>query len=316
MNRDLRIDAVRVVACFTIVLTHILQRYGNEYAFWTNSAVCTFFVLSGILLSDSNVDNPITWIKKRISKLIPEYYLVVIPMILIFIIFFDISKRQILTILLNMIALSGVPSGFAHLWFLTGIVIAYLITPFLIKKKNILHFLLIVLVLRFLYVQNIFNFQLASGLFSYFLGLYFRKFFLKKNSYFYGLLFIGTTIFLGVNLDLKYSKVLSDIRYSFLGLSSFYLIYHSNLVSDWLIKRWKKIILFFSQLSYSIYLVHGVFSQGPLSILAITKYYTVNIIFYLLVVLALSIALNFISNKIVNLFKQQNKLKILAEDLD
>ncbi|MCC9274095.1 MAG: acyltransferase [Enterococcus aquimarinus] len=316
MNRDLRIDVVRVIACFIIVLTHILQRYGNEYAFWTNSAVCTFFVISGILLSDSKVDNPFSWIKKRVSKLIPEYYLVVIPMILIFIFFFDISKRQILIILLNIIALFRVPSGFAHLWFLTGIVIAYLITPFLIKKKKIVHFLLLIIVLRFLYVQHIFTFQLASGLFSYFLGLYFKKIFLKKNSFSYGLLFIGTIFFIGINLDLKYSKVLSDIRYSFLGLSAFYLIYHSNLVSDWLIKRWGNIILFFSQLSYSIYLVHGVFSQGPLSILAITKYYTVNIIFYLLTVFVFSVALNFISNKIVNLCKQQNKLNLLAKDLE
>lgn len=315
MNRDLRIDAVRVIACFTIVLTHILQRYGNEYAFWTNSAVCTFFVLSGILLSDSNVDNPVSWIKRRVSKLIPEYYLIVIPLILVFIVFFDISKSQILVILFNVIALFRVPSGFAHLWFLTGIVIAYLITPFLIKKKNILHFLLIVLAIRFLYVQNIFNFQLASGLFSYFLGLYFKKLFLKKNSYFYGLLFIGTIVFLGVNFDLKYSKLLSDIRYSFLGLSAFYLIYHSNLVSDWLIKRWKNLILFFSQLSYSIYIVHGVFSQGPLSILAVTKYYTVNIIFYLLTVLVFSITLNFVSKKVVHLFRKQNNLTILTEDL-
>lgn len=301
MNRDIRFDVVRTISCFAIVLTHVLQTYGNQYAFWTNSAVCTFYLLSGMLLSNSNTSNPLDWIYKRVFRLLPGYYLVVIPTILIFIKYFGMTMREVYYVIFNLIGLHNVPSGFGHLWFLTGIIFAYVITPFLPKKRKVWQFMLLVIIIVAVYKVNILSFEMSAGLFSYFLGLYFRDWFLKKNSKFYLLLSIFMILFLMINLEFKSSYIFFQIRYLLLGIGSFYLVFHSNLVTDWLIKRWKNIILYFSDLSYAIYLVHGIFSTGPLSVLGITRFNSMNILIYILIVWILSIIVHRVSNKIIEL---------------
>lgn len=301
MNRDIRFDVVRTISCFAIVLTHVLQTYGNQYAFWTNSAVCTFYLLSGMLLSNSNTSNPLDWIYKRVFRLLPGYYLVVIPTILIFIKYFGMTMREVYYVIFNLIGLHNVPSGFGHLWFLTGIIFAYVITPFLPKKRKVWQFMLLVIIIVAVYKANILSFEMSAGLFSYFLGLYFRDWFLKKNSKFYLLLSIFMILFLMINLEFKSSYIFFQIRYLLLGIGSFYLVFHSNLVTDWLIKRWKNIILYLSGLSYAIYLVHGVFSTGPLSVLGLTRFNSMNILIYILIVWILSIIVHRVSNKIIEL---------------
>ncbi|WP_375710202.1 acyltransferase family protein [Pediococcus parvulus] len=133
MNRDYRFDVVRAISCLFIVLTHILQGYNNEFAFWTNSAVCSFFMLSGVLLANSKVDNYSSWLKRRFRRILIPYYVVTIPMIIIYVFFSKIKLLTIVVLLTNMSGIFGALSGFGHLWFLTGIMFAYLITPVILK---------------------------------------------------------------------------------------------------------------------------------------------------------------------------------------
>ncbi|MCT3030041.1 acyltransferase [Pediococcus parvulus] len=133
VNRDYRFDVVRAISCLFIVLTHILQGYNNEFAFWTNSAVCSFFMLSGVLLANSKVDNYSSWLKRRFRRILIPYYVVTIPMIIIYVFFSKIKLLTIVVLLTNMSGIFGALSGFGHLWFLTGIMFAYLITPVILK---------------------------------------------------------------------------------------------------------------------------------------------------------------------------------------
>lgn len=296
-KRDLSLDFVRVVSCILIVVTHILQSYGNYFAFWTNSAVCTFFLISGILQGRKQIDQPRQWLKRRIARIMVSYYVVVIPMIIVFFLFFKITLEQMAIILTNTTAFFYVPSGFRHLWYLTGIVMAYIFTPLLLVRKSWVSYGVVILLLIGLFISGIINFDLLAGLICYVTGMYFRSNLLKYNKYLFATLFIALVLFLGINLYWPSSEVLKAIRYPFIGLAIFYLIYHSQIIKK-IIDSCDHVILWLSTLSYPIYLVHGFFTQGPLDVLKITKFNFINIGILVLIILGLSYIVYWITNLI------------------
>lgn len=301
MIRDYRLDIIRIISCCCIVITHILQYYDIFLAHWTNSAVCTFFLLSGILMSNSKTTNIKNWVVKRFSKILIPYYCVIIPAIIIFLSFFDITIKEMFTLIINMSALLPVPSGFRHLWFLTGIGLAYLVTPFFIKNKTKMNFIFTICFLGVLYLFRIFSFELVVGLSCYLIGLFFSKNILSsKRKVFFSVLFLFF-LFIITNLCFQSSSLLSTFRYPFLGLTGFYLIYHNKVIENYVSytgKIQKEIILWFSELTYPIYLVHGFFALGPLSVLGITDSIFLSLLIFLLITVIISQLIYQLTNNI------------------
>ena len=311
MVRDYRLDIIRIISCCCIVITHLLQYYDIFLAHWMNSAVCTFFLLSGILMSNSKITNTKNWMVKRFSKILTPYYFVIIPAIIIFLFYFDITIKEIFALIINMSALLPVPSGFRHLWFLTGIGLAYLITPFFIKNKTIIYFIFIISFLGILYFFRIFNFELVVGLSCYLIGLFFSKNILSsRRNVFFSVLFLFF-IFIITNLYFQNYSLFSTFRYPFLGLTGFYLIYHSKSTEKYVKrigKRQKKIILWLSELTYPIYLVHGFFALGPLSVLGRTDCLFLNLFIFISIIVIISQLIYQVTNNVA--FKKLNKKNV------
>ena len=56
-----------------IIACHFLQYYGNELAWWLNVGMQIFFVVSGFLYGNKNINDPIQFIKQRLKKILIPY---------------------------------------------------------------------------------------------------------------------------------------------------------------------------------------------------------------------------------------------------
>lgn len=75
---DVGIGWVRFIALCSIILCHFLQYYQIELAWWFNVGVQVFFVISGYLYGKKEVKDPVTFIKRRVMRLLPQYWIVVL----------------------------------------------------------------------------------------------------------------------------------------------------------------------------------------------------------------------------------------------
>ena len=166
-KRDYAISIVRLLATASIVLCHILQYRDNVLAWWFNVGVQIFLVMSGYLygLRADRPINDIAFYKKNFSKILLDYYLVVIPVLILQIIMNPgkISGDRAYKILFTYKQLAGGQ----HLWFIPYILVCYLITPFLSRFFTSLKDRASHLILGFLGLL-LFNHLLHDTFFKYF----------------------------------------------------------------------------------------------------------------------------------------------------
>ncbi len=112
-----------------IVACHLLQYYELELAWWLNVGVQIFLCISGYLYGMREVGNDFAFIKKRFARILLDYYVVVVPALLLYCLFAAdlVSPGKIVSVLLT----SDTLYGAGHLWFVPVILACYLITPLL-----------------------------------------------------------------------------------------------------------------------------------------------------------------------------------------
>jgi len=126
LERD-ALNLIRWLSAISIVVCHLLQGLGNDYAWIFNAGVQVFFILSGFLYGSKRI----TCIKKfytgRLLKLYIPYLIWVIVSVLLITCFspYDISAREFG---LQILMLQNI-SGLDHLWFMRTIFICYLFLP-------------------------------------------------------------------------------------------------------------------------------------------------------------------------------------------
>lgn len=69
------ITYLRCLSTIFIVLCHYLQAQNNQWAWFFNIGVQLFFMISAFLYSKRDIDISITWLKGRLKKLLPPFYL-------------------------------------------------------------------------------------------------------------------------------------------------------------------------------------------------------------------------------------------------
>lgn len=141
------ISIIRMLATQMIVVCHMFLVWNNsELYHWFNLGVQLFFLISGYLLSSSNLDNPIIWLKRRIFRIMSDYWCFLLILLLIGLILH--SKIKLDNFIVLLLGGAGAPAETiasftsspnvaptAHLWFVTYIVICYAFTPLLQKFK-------------------------------------------------------------------------------------------------------------------------------------------------------------------------------------
>ncbi len=130
-NRDYSISMIRCFSMCLIICCHMMQYLQMELAWWFNVGVQIFLCISGYLYgSDKKRENTIVFYKKQFSKILIDYYVVILPTIFIYFIFArdNINYKIAVDVFLT----SNTLNGGGHLWFIAYILFCYFITPFLI----------------------------------------------------------------------------------------------------------------------------------------------------------------------------------------
>lgn len=133
-HRSYAISWIRFLAMCMIVTCHFCQHYGNELAWWFNVGVEIFFIISGFLYGQKEIDDSIRFYKKRAEKIIPPFwiYLFIFTAVMFFVNRSYISLRNLYDAFLGAVPFKGLE----HLWFVPYIMFCYFITPLLQNIKN------------------------------------------------------------------------------------------------------------------------------------------------------------------------------------
>lgn len=317
---DYSISLIRLVATFLIITCHIMQYLALELAWWFNVGVQIFLCMSGFLYGKKDkISDELVFFKNNIIKILVDYYVVIIPIILLFMLFVPEQLSIITTI--KVLLTYGTLNGGGHLWYIPYCLFCYLITPFLShyfeNNKHIIKCFLVLSMLTIVITETFFNYFNSAWIFCYILGFFLgnisdcKKIKLFRNM---TLLIIAGAILLNFIqllqdyvLELELNGIVASLygsfcnfAYVFLGVALFIIF---KAIFSIILKRGcpnfiKKLCLYTDRYSYDIYLVHQFVILGPFSLMRLTNNMVINIVLILAITVVSSVIVNFISIQI------------------
>lgn len=140
-KRNISVQLIRIVAMFMIILDHLLSLMNfplkSIIVQVTNSGVLIFLFLSGYLFGKKKIDNLAKWYIRRIIRIcIPMWIFMIVDFIIEYVMWGYFEVKNIFVYLFNLQGIFGGNIAGASLWFLTLIMLCYLLTPFLQWIKN------------------------------------------------------------------------------------------------------------------------------------------------------------------------------------
>lgn len=306
------ISLLRMLSVFSIISCHIMQFYNNELAWWFNTGVQVFLLISGFLYSQKNIKVK-EFYKKNIVKILFDYY-VYFFIVLFFYILLKRDYLSILNIITTFFGMGGI-DGLGHTWFISTIIICYMLTPFLQKIKNKVKNIFLLLVYFFIlmgFVEVIFYFlSYSSGtwincyIVGYIFGIFYsnKKYedifnFLSKITLIIGIFSNISQIYLKYFFTINKDNIIFKIfyRYNKILLALVILIIFVNYLKNYNSKNKYIQYIYMNKYSYDIYLTHHIYILGPFSILNFFLFK--GKILGILVVFILSIMSGVILNKL------------------
>ncbi len=301
-SQSFSLSCVRIIATVFIFTCHILQGYGNMWAFLFNVGVQIFFFLSGFLYGKKTTINTKEFYISRMQKVyIPFAIFIIIINIANFFAGYRIGFIQIIEYLFNIQAFVTPIEGLNHLWFLSVLMICYAITPIVIKciRKNpylFFTFSIVLLFIHFVWIQKMYSISLWVMI--YIIGICYGKYESKWLKY--TLLFVSFVILCIMLQSFSFNKLVNPDFSHYNGwfhvvLAVFlFILLYSLCNFGWLMNKLNKVIKKLDAYSYEVYLIHHVFILGPLSILFMTKYSVINIFLVILLTILFAVTLQFI----------------------
>ena len=131
-RNDWSISALRMAAMCSIVACHLCQLYGLGAAWVLNIGVQVFLVISGWLYGmRPDIADVGAWYARRLLRICLPYWLVLIPLLLVDA-FFASQAVTAKTVLLSITCVrSGSVPNAAHFWYISAMLLCYLVTPLL-----------------------------------------------------------------------------------------------------------------------------------------------------------------------------------------
>lgn len=331
-KRNVSIQLIRIVAMFMIVTDHMLHYCNFPLKSFiiqiTNSGVFIFLFISGFLFGQKTITNWKQWFLKRgIRVLIPFWIFILIDFIIEGIIWHDLTIKQVIVYVFNLQGIFGTRSATNPLWFLTLIMICYIITPVLSKLKSIelSKIVKIILIIVFFVIQMLCAYFFDCGMVYghtigwclLAVGFYSLAFFvgdslLKKGSNLKKLLLVTIVAIVTGGLVVVAHKYIDGTR--FYEIISWY---GYVVVDFWIISvvyaigktkvalSCKRVIDFFDGISYEFYLVHSLIIN--LIVYYLSKYLSMKT--YILITLVLSmigaIIIKYISKPIIKIMNKK-----------
>lgn len=291
------ISLFRVISMAFVILAH-LSTYLN-YGILTqilNVGVFSFLLISGYLYSNKSIDNSIKWLHSRFMKICIPLYIYIIFIIFsgvllkegtfkikyVFVYFLNLQGTGFIIHNLNLNLLPGT----GHLWFLTVLMFCYFLTIIMKKlEKNHLKSkssFLILLSAAFLihcitsFFGIILNYFIIYFI-GYFLGKYCKNISKKNYLLFTLVMLLAMALRLGsrhyLDNTVIYSEIIVMATHNILSIWMFLSLYFLHEKYPVIIEETAKlkVVIFFDNLSYYIYLTHYVFLTGYFSVCFITS---------------------------------------------
>lgn len=140
-KKDLAIQLIRVVAMMMVVIGHIIDNINipakSVLAQVSNTGVFIFVFISGVLFGRNKITQWGRWFKKRFIRIfIPLWIFVIIDSIVEYCLWGIYFPKGIIMAMFNLQGFYVRYFGMVSLWFITLIMICYIITPLLQLIKN------------------------------------------------------------------------------------------------------------------------------------------------------------------------------------
>lgn len=134
MRKNAAVSYARLLAMIMILLCHYCQFFDLELAWWFNVGVQVFFIISGFLYGQKNIEDPVAFLQRRFWKIMIPFWIYLMGVTACLIVF----DKEAVSVNSIIGALSGAKpySGVEHLWFIPYIMFCYLITPLLDSLKT------------------------------------------------------------------------------------------------------------------------------------------------------------------------------------
>ncbi len=289
-KRNLSLDLLRILAAFMVIFIHVAAVswsrksvvtldwfFANIYSSAVRSAVAIFFMISGALLLGRDLS--VKQILQKTSRILLLYIFFVIVYNLLNLLWQPITNWS-----LGSLARLFTKQKY-HLWYLPIIAGLYLMTPVFdalikYKKGKYLKFYIILSVLFTVFIKTVdtlllsryvqrvplfnilykINYPLEGASMYYLLGYYLYKIFDKKYKNVWLVVVYFASVAITAFLNYKYSIIKGKplvILFNKYGLTSFLEAVSIFLIFKNLkINKHRKIILFMSNATLTIYLVH------------------------------------------------------------
>lgn len=329
----------RIIATIMIFLCHTVFLFGEFIAIssqFFNIGVDVFLIISAYLFSSNKTSDykVLNWYKKRFFRITTPYYLLLLFLLLYYFFFgvnFNVSDYFGYYVFSQGLTENYLP-GLSHLWYITAIVLAYIITPFLykIRKTNTANICAFLIFLTAIFVVlTIFVKPILETI--YFCILEYTLFFMifsknKKNieiikefkldkvfvTVVLVILFCILKIVSNILLDGTnfYMYLLVPIIDMLIGASIFAFIFSaSKCLYPWFTKNnnMLKVINHLDSISFEFYLVHYLVITGPVN-LVLQLNSALNFILILFASYILSLLLHVLSEIMLKMIKTKIKL--------
>lgn len=315
-DQSLAISNIRALSVMMIVNCHILQAIDNRWAWVLNVGVQIFFCMSGFLHAGKYKNNYWTFVLAKVERVYVPYIIYFTLVLLIYLLFRRdlVTTRNLLGHISALQAFTGTLEGLGHLWFITIILLCYLLTPVAEKLygKYGLCFWCAVALISFIWFWKIsLYYNYCLWILVYFIG-YFSRTYIKKLGFFLiilSLVLIAILPSYHIHSGNHFDSWMHAIGGVWIFLSIYYFNQYFNKLRSFV---WLKYV---DNYSYEIYLTHHLFIQSPFDFLKMTKYFTVNLIIITLAIAASSYFLRIISQKLLNnkIFYPTNRSTGLAK---
>lgn len=324
-NRNITISVIRLVAMVLIFMCHLVQISTNSrirsLAIIFNVGVYIFIFLSGSLYGEKKMNlnrkEIVKWYYKRgIRILVPFYIFILCIFIILNIKSYKVEPIEYLLYFFNLQGLSAGVEGAYHLWFLTVIMICYIVTPLLyFLKKNDSKIQLICFIVT---IQITCALILGGKLPRYILYvlLYTIGFFYGNQikTYIKAKKYITFTFITMTCLAVRFlSKLLVDGTNIY---DSIIVLYTQSIFCIWIIQtceiimrrnlniinneNFRSTIIFLDSISYEFYITHMIFIFGPLKCINLTGIMIIDIIICLIITIISAYILKTLSQYISN----------------
>lgn len=306
---------LRTISVFLIILCHLTRANDNPYIVMSsqifNVGVQIFIIISGYLFGRLGVKRPyIKWLYKRFKRIfIPYWTFLVILLILQSLFGQSVSLKSVLFSMFGLQRFTHVLPGAEHTWFITAILLCYIITPLIdlivswvLSQKSKIYLAIFICINIVVMLVVAFTEESAILTTCPFFALAFvlgktldeKKLTVKHAIVFITIALISFAVrfivrffiddtFLYVNIIARYSHYIAAFGFF---IACAYLLN---------CKPWKTVKLI-SNVSFEIYLYHYMFIRAPLSVMSLTGSWVINSI----IAIACSIITAWLMNWIIH----------------